>query len=116
MLDDVLTALADPTRRAILRRLSRGDACVSDLARPFPISLNAVSKHIITLERAHLVRRRRSGREYIISLNPQPFDLLLEWAEEERALWQARLAALKALLQTEDRAAASKRKQSRRSR
>jgi DNA-binding transcriptional ArsR family regulator len=115
MLDDVMTALADPTRRAILRRLSGGDARVSDLARPFPISLNAVSKHIITLERANLVRRRRSGREYIISLNPRPLDLLLEWAEEERALWQARLAALKALLQDEDRAAAAKRKKSRRS-
>ena len=88
-----------------------------DLARPFPISLNAVSKHIIALERAHLVRRRRCGREYIISLNPRPLDLLLEWAEEERALWQARLAALKALLQAEDRAAAAlKRKKSRRSR
>src|SRR5215470_15806059 len=101
MLDDVLTALADPTRRAILRRLSKGDARVTDLARPFPISLNAVSKHITTLERADLVRRRRSGREYIISLNPRPLDILLEWAEEERALWQARLAALKALLETE---------------
>jgi DNA-binding transcriptional ArsR family regulator len=116
MLDDVLTALADPTRRAILRRLSDGEARVSDLAHLFPISLNAVSKHIVTLERAHLVRRRRRGREYIISLNPRPLDLLLHWAEEERALWQARLTALKALLEAENHAAASKRKQARRSR
>src|SRR5215472_5468471 len=116
MLDDVLTALADPTRRAILRRLTDGEARVSDIARPFPMSLNAVSKHIITLERAHLVRRRRSGREYIISLDPRPLNRLLEWAEEERALWQARLAALKVLLQAEDREAASRRKRSRRPR
>ena len=105
MLDDVMTALADPTRRAILRRLSNGDARVSDLARPYPMSLNAVSKHIITLERANLVRRRRSGREYIISLNPRPLDLLLKWAEEERALWQARLDSLETLLEAQDRAA-----------
>jgi DNA-binding transcriptional ArsR family regulator len=117
MLDDVLAALADPTRRAILRRLTKGDARVSDLAQPFSISLNSVSKHITTLERAQLVRRRRSGREYIISFDPRPLDLLLDWAEEQRALWQARLAALDALLQAEDRtAAASKRKRSRRSR
>ena len=117
MLDDVLAALADPTRRAILHRLTQGEARVSDLARPFSISLNSVSKHIATLERAHLVRRRRNGREYIISLDPRPLDLLLDWAEEQRALWQARFAALDALLQAEDHAAAaSKRKQSRRSR
>jgi DNA-binding transcriptional ArsR family regulator len=112
MLDDVLAALADPTRRAILRRLTKGDARVSDLARPFPISLNSVSKHIATLERAHLVRRRRSGREYIIFFDPRPLDLLLEWAEEQRAIWQARLTALDALLQTEDRASALERKRS----
>jgi len=116
MLDDVLAALADPTRRAILHRLAKGDARVSDLARPFSVSLNSVSKHIATLERAHLVQRRRSGREYIISFDPRPLDVLLEWVEEQRALWQARLTALDALLQTEERAAALKRKRSGRSR
>ena len=61
-LDQTLMALADPTRRAILQRLSKGEARVTDLARPFAISLNSVSKHIRMLERADLVRRRRAGR------------------------------------------------------
>ena len=60
-LDRTLTALADPTRRAILQRLSRGEARVTELAQPFAMSLNGVSKHIRMLERAELVRRRRSG-------------------------------------------------------
>src|SRR5690606_28682318 len=60
-LDHTLAALADPTRRAILQRLTRGEARVTELAEPFPISLNSVSKHIRMLERADLVRRRRSG-------------------------------------------------------
>jgi DNA-binding transcriptional ArsR family regulator len=109
MLDDVLAALADPTRRAILRRLTQGDARVTDLARPFSISLKSISKHITTLERAQLVRRRRNGREFIISLDPRPLDLLMEWAEEQRALWQARLTTIDALLQAEDYADASRR-------
>jgi len=61
-LDQTLGALADPTRRAILERLSRGEARVTELARPFDISLNSVSKHIRRLELAGLVRRRRAGR------------------------------------------------------
>ena len=69
-LDQTLGALADPTRRAILERLSRGEARVTELARPFDISLNSVSKHIRRLELAGLVRRRRAGREHFLSLNP----------------------------------------------
>jgi len=61
-LDHVLTALADPTRRAILARLAASDARVTDVAAPFSISLNSVSKHIRILERADLVRRRKRGR------------------------------------------------------
>ena len=116
MLDDVLAALADPTRRAILHRLAEGEARVTELARPFAISLNSVSKHIAMLERAHLVQRRRSGREHIISFDPRPLDLLVEWAEQQRALWVDRLGALDALLQNEDRAAAPKPKRPGRSR
>ena len=69
-LDLTLVALADPTRRAILRHLAGGDARVTDLAEPFPISLNSVSKHIRALERAGLVTRRRHGREHILTLQP----------------------------------------------
>lgn len=103
-LDDTLIALADPTRRAILQRLSRGDARVTDLAQPFAMSLNAVSKHIRMLERARLVRRRRVGREHLLSLNPQPLRDAGAWIAEQHAAWTERLAALDALLQAEDAA------------
>ena len=93
-LDQTLMALADPTRRAILQRLSTGEARVTDLARPFAISLNSVSKHIRMLERAELVRRRRAGREHLLSVNPQPLDEAAAWIETQRAFWTARLDAL----------------------
>lgn len=101
-LDHTLGALADPTRRALLQRLSEGEARVTDLARPFDISLNSVSKHIRRLERAGLVRRRRSGREHILSLNPEPLDEAVYWMVHQRALWTARLEALDQLLREED--------------
>src|ERR1700754_1924849 len=88
-LDDTLLALADPTRREILRRLSRGDARVTDVAAPFDISLNSVSKHIVMLERAGLVRRRRDGREHILSLDPAPIDRAVQWMDAQRQLWAA---------------------------
>jgi DNA-binding transcriptional ArsR family regulator len=93
-LDQTLMALADPTRRAILQRLSTGEARVTDLARPFAISLNSVSKHIRMLERADLVRRRRAGREHLLSFNPQSLDEAAAWIETQRAFWTARLDAL----------------------
>lgn len=102
-LDQTLAALADPTRRAILQRLSRGEARVTELARPFDISLNSVSKHIRRLERAGLVRRRCAGREHFLSLNPEPVDEAAAWLDRQRALWTARLDTLDELLQTEDR-------------
>lgn len=105
-LDRTLVALADPTRRAILHRLAQGEARVTDLARPFKVSLNSVSKHIRMLERARLVTRRRSGREHILSINLKPLDEAAAWIEEHRTLWTARLDALDALLREEDRAVA----------
>lgn len=108
-LDQTLMALADPTRRAILQQLAQGEARVTDLARPFAMSLNSVSKHIRVLERAHLVRRRRVGREHRLSLNPEPLDAAAAWIEAQRALWTARLDALEAMLQAEDREAAKRR-------
>ena len=105
-LDHTLMALADPTRRAILQRLSRGETRVTELARPFAMSLNAVSKHIRVLERARLVRRRRVGREHLLSFQAKPLDDAAAWIETHRALWNARLDTLDALLQAEDRAAA----------
>src|SRR5271155_5531144 len=105
-LDQTLMALADPTRRALLHRLSEGEARVTELARPFDMSLNAVSKHIRMLERARLVTRRRSGREHILSFDPAPLAGASAWIEEQRALWTARLDTLDMLLRAEDRTAA----------
>jgi len=106
-LDDTLLALADPTRRAILQRLSRGEARVTELAEPFDMSLNSVSKHIRMLERADLVRRRRAGREHFLTFNTAPFDELAQWMNTQRTLWMNRLDALDAMLLDEDRAAAA---------
>jgi DNA-binding transcriptional ArsR family regulator len=105
-LDDTLSALADPTRRAILKRLSLGEARVTEVAAPFPISLNSVSKHIRMLERAQLVRRRRAGRDHFLSFNPKPMADAARWIQLQRELWTSRLDALQALLEAEDDAAA----------
>ena len=113
-LDSTLTALADPTRRAILQRLSRGEARVTELAEPFDMSLNAVSKHIRMLERARLIRRRKVGRDHFLSFEPTSLDAVAEWIATQRALWNERLDALENLLRSEDRVAASvKRKRKR---
>ena len=93
-----MIALADPTRRAILARLAEGEARVTELARPFAISLNSVSKHIRILERGQLVRRRRNGREHILTLNPQGLDEAADWIEAQRKLWAWRLSELDKIL------------------
>lgn len=107
-LDQTLVALADPTRRAILTRLSAGPARVTELAAPFEISLNSVSKHIRILERAQLVRRRVSGREHFLSLDPAPLDEAAEWIDRQRSFWTGRLDVLEAALRAEDRANAER--------
>ena len=107
-LDHTLTALADPTRRAILERLAAGEARVTELANPFAMSLNAVSKHIRVLERAQLVQRRRAGREHFLSLNAGPLDEIADWVAAQRAMWTARLDALTEILRAEDAATAAK--------
>ena len=112
-LDHTLTALADPTRRAILQRLAQGEARVTELADPFAMSLNGVSKHIRMLERADLVRRRHAGREHFLSLNPQPLDEAAAWIASQRALWAAMLDSLEALLRAEDEAAAASKRRKR---
>ena len=109
-LDQTLMALADPTRRAILTRLTRGDVRVTDLARPFAMSLNAVSKHIRVLERAHLVSRQRSGREHVLSFNPTPLDDVTAWMNQQQAFWTSRLNALEAMLTEDGQGAPPRRK------
>ena len=101
-LDDTLIALADDTRRTILSRLAGGEARVTEVAAPFGISLNSVSKHIRLLERAGLVRRRVSGRDHFLALEPKPFDDLTRWMHETREFWNTRLDHLEAALRAED--------------
>lgn len=101
-LDRTLIAIADPTRRAILDRLVAGEARVTDVAAPFEISLNSVSKHIRILERAGLVRRRRRGREHLLSIDRRPLDDAAAWIERARARWTTDLDRLEALLRAED--------------
>lgn len=97
-LDATMLALADPTRRAILSRLGAGEARVTEIAEPFEMSLNAVSKHIRMLERAELVRRRKAGREHFLSLNPQPLEAAADWIEQQRRFWNTSLDALERAL------------------
>lgn len=97
-LDDTLLALADPTRRAILDQLRRGPARVTDVARPFRISLNSVSKHIRILERAELITRKVTGREHMLSFNPAPLDEAEDWIRAHRVFWNQKLDELEARL------------------
>jgi DNA-binding transcriptional ArsR family regulator len=115
-LDRTLVALADPTRRAILERLSQGEARVTELAAPFSISLNSVSKHIRMLERAELVQRRIAGKEHLLSFNRAPLEEAALWIESQRALWTRRLSALDDLLRAEDRALAREKRMPQRKR
>ncbi len=93
-LDAIFNALGDPTRRAILARLQQSDARVTDIAGEFPISLNSVSEHIRTLERAKLLRRSVQGRDHLLSLNAAPLAEAAAWMEHYRRFWEDRLAAL----------------------
>jgi DNA-binding transcriptional ArsR family regulator len=97
-LDAVFSALADPTRRAIIERLSRSEARVTDLAEPFPMSLNAVSKHIRVLEASGVIARRRQGRDHILSINARSLDEVDVWIERTRRYWEKRLDAMERLL------------------
>lgn len=101
-LDDVFVALADETRRAILARLSAGEARVTEVAAPFDISLNSVSKHIRILERAGLVTRRRSGRDHYLRLDPRPLTEASDWLQSRQRFWAGRVQRLQALLDEEE--------------
>jgi DNA-binding transcriptional ArsR family regulator len=97
-LDAVFAALADPTRRAIIERLSRGEARVTEVAEPFDMSLNAVSKHIRVLETSGVVARRRKGRDHILSINTSSLDEVDVWIGRTRRYWEERLDAMERLL------------------
>ena len=103
VLDRVYGAIADPTRRAILGVLARGETNVGSLAGRFPITFNGVSKHVKVLERAGLVRRTVRGREHRLRLNPEPLRQAVRWLAHYRAFWNTRLDALEALLLSQER-------------
>ena len=100
VLDRTFAALSDPTRREIVERLAKGAVRVTDLAEPFDMSLNAVSKHVKVLERAGLVRRTRAGREHQITLDPAPIRRVATWAARYERFWSDRLDKLDAFLTT----------------
>ena len=97
-LDRAFAALADPVRRAIIARLSRGSATVNELAEPFQISKQAVSKHIQVLEHADLVTRTRDAQRRPVHLNPGRLEALTAWIDRYRLVHEQQFRALDALL------------------
>ena len=95
-------ALADPVRRAIIARLSRGPATVNEIAEPFDISLQAVSKHIQVLEHAGLVTRTRQAQRRPVHLNPSALEALTAWIDGYRLIHEQQFRRLDALLATAD--------------
>src|SRR3984893_15086482 len=93
-LDGVFRALGDTTRGAVLRRLCRGRATVSELARPFDMALPSFTQHLAVLENCGLVRSRKTGRVRTFQLVPQPLEAAERWMVEQRALWERRLDQL----------------------
>lgn len=97
-LDLLLRALADPTRRAVVERLSRGDASVSELAEPFEMTLPSFVRHLRILEEAGVVRTHKVGRVRRCELAPERLVVVGDWLEEQRRIWEARLDQLDAYL------------------
>src|SRR3982751_1176505 len=93
-LSAVFAALADPTRRAILARLAEGEATVNELAAPFPMSLQGISKHLKVLERAGLIARGRDAQWRPCRLEPAPLRDIAEWTEQYRRFWDERYEQL----------------------
>ena len=93
-LTTVFAALADPTRRAILERLARGEASGTELAQPFSISVPAISKHLRVLEHADLILHRKDGRTHRFRLAAQPMREAADWLEHYRQFWEAQFDSL----------------------
>jgi DNA-binding transcriptional ArsR family regulator len=99
--EQTFSALADPTRRAVLDLLREGRQPAGRIAQAFPVSRPAISKHLRLLRRAHLVREHREGRHRFYHLNPQPLKAVDSWLERYRVFWDANLASLKAFVEAE---------------
>lgn len=98
-LDRVFQALADPTRRAVIERLSRGNAPVSELAKPFGMALPSFMQHLHVLEGCGLVTSQKEGRVRTYRLSPEPMASAGEWLAAQRAVWERRLDQLDQYLQ-----------------
>jgi len=99
--DAAFSALADPTRRAVLDLLRAGTRPAGDIARAFTVSRPAISKHLSILRRAHLVEERREGRHRMYHLNPEPLKAVDSWLNQYRQFWSASLNNLKAFVEAE---------------
>ncbi len=99
-LDRAFSALADPTRRAIVARLAEGEATVGDLAGPFSISLPAISRHLRVLERASLIRQERAGKFRTCRLDPAGLRAATEWLDFHRRFWSESFDRLEQHLKT----------------
>lgn len=100
-LDEVFGALSDPTRRAILQRLARGETTVNELAEPFDTSLPAISKHLRVLESAGLIRRRTVGRHRVCTISTATMDGAANWIEQTKQFWNEQLDSLAEYLKRE---------------
>jgi DNA-binding transcriptional ArsR family regulator len=98
-LDDTFAALADPTRRAMLAMLRKGSRSVSDLAQPFPMSLQAAMKHLDVLSNAGLITRKKEGRTVACALRPQPLQTAMRWLERYQREWEERLDRFEAYVE-----------------
>lgn len=97
-LDETFSALASPTRRAILARLAQGEATVNELAAPFDMTLPAISKHIRVLEGAGLITRGRNAQFRPCSLNTEPLEKITEWTDRYRHIWETRFDRMESIL------------------
>jgi DNA-binding transcriptional ArsR family regulator len=115
-LDATFAALADPTRRAILARLMKGEASVSELAEPFAMSQPAISKHLKVLERAGLISRGRDAQRRPCRLEAKPLEDAKDWLEPYREFWEDRLQRLDALLEEMKKTEKTKHRRTKRAR
>ena len=100
-LDNIFHALSDPTRRSILRDLGKREKTVGEIARPYRMSLAAISKHLKVLELARLINRRKAGSHQFVRLNPETLKTAEEWISYYEQFWNERLEALRNLLEIE---------------
>ena len=99
-LNGIFQAIGDPTRRAVLGRLSSGPASVSDLAKPFDMALPSFMQHIRLLEESGWIRTRKVGRVRICAIEEEPFTAIERWLSEQRAMWEGRTDRLQQFVET----------------